>query len=150
MFNGRLKITVIAANELQETNFMKRLQLTESAPPVQLDPYVAIDVDEVKNNLLLRIISWFASNDLFWTTKYLYITLNGLQGSFKQCYETLLKIIQMPKLNKWGLDTIVGIWIPDIQIPDIKFTDYLFVILAMTSLMIFDVFYSNQDLTSYK
>lgn len=49
MFNGRLKITVIAAAELQETNFMKRLQLTESAPPVQLDPYVAIDVDEVNN-----------------------------------------------------------------------------------------------------
>ena len=48
MFNGRLKITVIAAAELQETNFMKRLQLTESAPPVQLDPYVAIDVDEVE------------------------------------------------------------------------------------------------------
>ena len=47
MFNGRLKITVISATELQETNFMKRLQLTESAPPVQLDPYVAIDVDEV-------------------------------------------------------------------------------------------------------
>ena len=46
MFNGRLKITVISATELQETNFMKRLQLTESAPPVQLDPYVAIDVDE--------------------------------------------------------------------------------------------------------
>ena len=39
---------MIAAAELQETNFMKRLQLTESAPPVQLDPYVAIDVDEVK------------------------------------------------------------------------------------------------------
>ena len=47
MFNGRLKITVICAAELQETNFMKRLQLTDSAPPVQLDPYVAIDVDEV-------------------------------------------------------------------------------------------------------
>ena len=64
MFNGRLKITVIAANELQETNFMKRLQLTESAPPVQLDPYVAIDVDEVKNVLLLEEFSWFVSNDL--------------------------------------------------------------------------------------
>ena len=51
MFNGRLKITVIAAAELQETNFMKRLQLTESAPPVQLDPYVAIDVDEVNDRL---------------------------------------------------------------------------------------------------
>jgi hypothetical protein len=51
MFNGRLKITVIAATELQETNFMKRLQLTESAPPVQLDPYVAIDVDEVNDRL---------------------------------------------------------------------------------------------------
>ena len=52
MFNGRLKITVISATELQETNFMKRLQLTESAPPVQLDPYVAIDVDEVTTYLI--------------------------------------------------------------------------------------------------
>jgi len=47
MFNGHLKITVIGATDLQETNFMKRLQLTDSAPPVQLDPYVAVDVDEV-------------------------------------------------------------------------------------------------------
>jgi hypothetical protein len=48
MFNGHLKITVIGAADLQETNFMKRLQLTDSAPPVQLDPYVAVDVDEVR------------------------------------------------------------------------------------------------------
>ena len=50
MFNGRLKITVICAAGLQETNFMTRLNLTGSAPPVQLDPYVAIDVDEVQFN----------------------------------------------------------------------------------------------------
>lgn len=46
MFNGRLKITVIGAVELQHTNFMTRLQFDSSAP-VALDPYVAIDVDEV-------------------------------------------------------------------------------------------------------
>lgn len=55
MFNGHLKITVIGASDLQETNFMRRLQLTDSAPPVQLDPYVAIDVDEV-NLICLRIL----------------------------------------------------------------------------------------------
>jgi novel protein kinase C epsilon type len=42
MFNGRLKITVIGAKGLQLTNFMTRHQMA-----VTLEPYVAIDVDEV-------------------------------------------------------------------------------------------------------
>ena len=45
MFNGRLKITVIGAVELQHTNFMTRLNLQDKT--VQIDPYVAVDVDEV-------------------------------------------------------------------------------------------------------
>ena len=45
MFNGRLKITVIGAVELQHTKFMTRLNLQDKT--VQLDPYVAVDVDEV-------------------------------------------------------------------------------------------------------
>lgn len=54
MFNGRLKITVGGAKELQHTNFMTRLNLGTSetagkkdAHSPMLDPYVAIDVDEV-------------------------------------------------------------------------------------------------------
>ncbi|TRY72750.1 hypothetical protein TCAL_06715 [Tigriopus californicus] len=52
MFNGRLKITVCGAKELQHTNFMTRLnissELGRKEPAVMnLDPYVAIDVDEV-------------------------------------------------------------------------------------------------------
>lgn len=42
MFNGRLKITVIEAKGLQHTKFMTRHQMA-----VNLEPYVAIDVDEV-------------------------------------------------------------------------------------------------------
>ena len=44
MFNGRLKITVIEAKGLQHTNFMTRHQPSMA---VNLEPYVAIDVDEV-------------------------------------------------------------------------------------------------------
>jgi len=44
-FNGRLKITVIGAVELQNTNIMTRFTTTKDSV-VQLDPYVAIDVDE--------------------------------------------------------------------------------------------------------
>ena len=49
MFNGRLKITVIKAENLQQTNFMTRLQFTSdpSAAAGALEPYVAVDVDEV-------------------------------------------------------------------------------------------------------
>jgi len=43
MFNGRLKITVIEAKGLQLTNFMTRHQMAA----VTMEPYVAIDVDEV-------------------------------------------------------------------------------------------------------
>ena len=43
MFNGRLKITVIEAKGLQLTNFMTRHQMAA----VAMEPYVAIDVDEV-------------------------------------------------------------------------------------------------------
>ena len=46
MFNGRLKITVIGALELKHTSFMVRLGGAKDKE-VQLDPYVAVDVDEV-------------------------------------------------------------------------------------------------------
>ena len=46
MFNGRLKITVIGAVDLRTTNFMTRLQF-DSSSSISLDPYVAVDVDEV-------------------------------------------------------------------------------------------------------
>lgn len=43
-----LQVTVCAANELQSTNFMTRLNLDkDSSKKPDLDPYVAIDVDEV-------------------------------------------------------------------------------------------------------
>ena len=47
MFNGRLKITVIGAVELKHTGFMVRLDTNKQDKTVQLDPYVALDVDEV-------------------------------------------------------------------------------------------------------
>ena len=51
MFNGRLKITVIKAENLQQTNFMTRLNFGTSSDnaggSAALDPYVAVDVDEV-------------------------------------------------------------------------------------------------------
>lgn len=47
MFNGRLKVTICAANELQQTNFMTRLNFEKEGKKPDLDPYVAIDVDEV-------------------------------------------------------------------------------------------------------
>ena len=47
MFNGRLKITVIGAVELKHTGFMVRLTESKQDKAVQLDPYVALDVDEV-------------------------------------------------------------------------------------------------------
>jgi len=49
MFNGRLKVTVCAANDLQQTNFMTRLNFDEKAKERKpdLDPYVQIDVDDV-------------------------------------------------------------------------------------------------------
>lgn len=49
MFNGRLKVTVCAAQELQQTNFMTRLDFAEKAKEKKpdLDPYVQIDVDDV-------------------------------------------------------------------------------------------------------
>lgn len=47
MFNGRLKITVIGALELKHTSFMVRLGGPNKDKEVQLDPYVAVDVDEV-------------------------------------------------------------------------------------------------------
>lgn len=54
MFNGRLKVTVCAAKDLQRTNFMSRHdglasigdEKKEKAKP-DVDPYVMIDVDEV-------------------------------------------------------------------------------------------------------
>ena len=42
MFNGRLKITVIEAKDLKLTKFMTRHQMA-----VTLEPYVAIDVDQL-------------------------------------------------------------------------------------------------------
>ncbi len=58
VFNGRLKITVCGATGLTHTNFMTRLNLSSEANQAnqsqqgggkepELDPYVAIDVDEV-------------------------------------------------------------------------------------------------------
>ena len=47
MFNGRLKITVIGAVDLKHTGFMVRLDANKQDKTVQLDPYVAVDVDEV-------------------------------------------------------------------------------------------------------
>lgn len=47
MFNGRLKVTICAANDLQQTNFMTRLNFEKEGKKPDLDPYVAIDVDEV-------------------------------------------------------------------------------------------------------
>jgi len=47
MFNGRLKVTICAASELQQTNFMTRLNFEKEGKKPDLDPYVAIDVDEV-------------------------------------------------------------------------------------------------------
>eukprot|EP00088_Acartia_fossae_P052672 TRINITY_DN5962_c0_g1_i4.p1 TRINITY_DN5962_c0_g1~~TRINITY_DN5962_c0_g1_i4.p1 ORF type:complete len:814 (+),score=178.37 TRINITY_DN5962_c0_g1_i4:152-2443(+) len=48
MFSGRLKITVCGATDLQQTNFMKRLTLDKEKGDRKpdLDPYVAVDVDE--------------------------------------------------------------------------------------------------------
>jgi len=46
MFNGRLKVTVCGAEDLQQTNFMTRLTFEKEKKP-DLDPYVAVDVDEV-------------------------------------------------------------------------------------------------------
>jgi len=42
-----LKITVIGALELKHTSFMVRLGGPNKDKEVQLDPYVAVDVDEV-------------------------------------------------------------------------------------------------------
>jgi len=42
MFNGRLKVTVCSATDLQETKFMTRLDVGATT----LNPYIAIDVDE--------------------------------------------------------------------------------------------------------
>lgn len=47
MFNGRLKVTICAAAELQQTNFMTRLNFDSKDKKPDLDPYVAVDVDEV-------------------------------------------------------------------------------------------------------
>jgi len=47
MFNGRLKVTICAASDLQQTNFMTRLNFEKEGKKPDLDPYVAIDVDEV-------------------------------------------------------------------------------------------------------
>lgn len=49
MFNGRLKVTVCSAKDLQETKFMKRLggdAAAESSDMTKLCPYIAINVDE--------------------------------------------------------------------------------------------------------
>jgi len=49
MFSGRLKITICGATELQQTQFMKRLNLDKEKVDTkkpELDPYVAVDVDE--------------------------------------------------------------------------------------------------------
>ena len=43
MFHGRLKVTVCAATDLQSTKFMTR----HTGKKTDLDPYVAIDVDEL-------------------------------------------------------------------------------------------------------
>lgn len=51
MFNGRLKITVGGAKGLELTNFMTRHDLDavtgQKKVETTLDPYIAIDVDEV-------------------------------------------------------------------------------------------------------
>ncbi|XP_040565028.1 calcium-independent protein kinase C [Lepeophtheirus salmonis] len=49
MFNGRLKITVMEATDLEPTNFQTRLNLDSGgkSAKISLDPYVSIDVDEV-------------------------------------------------------------------------------------------------------
>jgi len=44
MFNGRLKVTVVGAADLQHTKYMTRFE--EKKKP-DLEPYVAVDVDEV-------------------------------------------------------------------------------------------------------
>jgi len=47
MFSGRLKITICGATELQQTQFMKRLNLDKEKVDTkkpELDPYVAVDV----------------------------------------------------------------------------------------------------------
>ncbi len=66
MFNGRIKITVCAAKELQLTSFMKRLNLgasgDASASASTLDPYVSIDADEVRRVTDSHTVAIFSQN----------------------------------------------------------------------------------------
>jgi hypothetical protein len=41
------QVTICAAAELQQTNFMTRLNFDSKDKKPDLDPYVAVDVDEV-------------------------------------------------------------------------------------------------------
>jgi hypothetical protein len=42
-----VKVSICAAAELQQTNFMTRLNFDSKDKKPDLDPYVAVDVDEV-------------------------------------------------------------------------------------------------------
>ncbi len=43
-----MKVSICAAAELQQTNFMTRLNFDSKDKKPDLDPYVAVDVDEVR------------------------------------------------------------------------------------------------------